>query len=463
MRFEYDNSKHNRRKFFGDLMSMSPIYTDRLLANKIFSSQINEKKEPFNIKKNQILIGFNSTDFNENSAVLLNLKFKVKVGDEFEKRSRVITIIGKKGSGKSMLKKVISENIKYRMHMPFFFIDPYGEDVKMKEKYAEDKSLEYQEYIDEFLSKFGLERQNMNIIVISPKFLGELQNVDKYYSISYTEFRDMAKYDLDLAVTIMSELLGIDNNDDNIELLMNVINNKTIETWKDMYNMLIREKKNLKTKTHKIFGRVISRLRNQIITDDTSITIDIKSLLMKYDAVVFRARLRDSVDDSYTTKMYNAYVKMIISQIRIDITRFINGDETATIKCKEGVFIPIDEADSLAPASGISSLRNTIVQLATKFRKSMISLILITQSVEKLDHTLMAQSDFILTAKLDDINRGIISERNVSKEEIETKLTNLRSEQKTSIGTIVNEWAFIDDENNITLFYPTIPLTNNKR
>lgn len=441
-----------------------------------FSILINKKKKDdedksIKLKENEILMGFDSTDFDLNNEVVidLNLANYDNRGNVVEIKSRDITVIGVKGSGKSVTASILMEEmiLKYKMHC--LIIDPSGEFYKHKEEWLyDDNRYEYKESIDNWEKGFGLTRQGLKICVISPKILGELDNVDIFYTMNFIEFIELFKRDSISAISILSEILGISESYSNIDFLYNVLTDKIISnttTWNGFRKRLNELRRT--TNVEVIFNSINVKIRSGILSDDEATHINIIELFNTYDAVVFRGRQRKEENDDYLTKIYNAYIKMLLIRIENELEKISNKVESGLVNKNtddryKGFLILIDEADSFAPAKGISSLRERIVQLATKDRKLLVNLILITQSAGKLDETLFNQSDYIITSNLNEENASVFKRRMFEQEQIDL-LVNMPLEASTSIGTKVSQFAIIDNNRDIVKFFPRPPRSNFKR
>ena len=410
------------------------------------------KNNKVKLSPDDILIGFDSTDFEFGNETIINLNLTNydNEGNLVEVKSRDICVIGVKGSGKSVTASIIMEELILKEKMHCLIIDPAGEFYKHKEEWLHDDDRdEYKEQIDEWEEQFGLNRKGLNTIVISPKILGELDNVDVYYSINFIEFIELFKRDSISAISILSEILGITESYANIDFLYNVLTDKIISnttTWNGFRKRLNELRRT--TNVEVIFNSINIKIRSGILNDDEATHIDIIEMFNKYDAVIFRGRQRKEENDDYLTKIYNAYIKLLLIRIENELEKLSNKIDSNLINKSDdrykGFLIVIDEADSFAPAKGISSLRERIVQLATKDRKLLVNLILITQSAGKLDETLFNQSDYIITSNLNDENATVFKRRIFEQEQIDV-LVNMPLESPTNIGTKVSQFAIIDN------------------
>jgi len=347
--------------------------------------------------------------------------------------------------------------------LPILIIDPYGEFHTHVHPFAYTKPPQYQAFISEFLSQFSLKPKGLKLKVIAPELLRNEQdaNIDRYFSISYNDIRQIMKYSKMDAISALINLLGLSDNDANVDLLLSVINDN-IYTWTDLMNAMNKIKES-KVKT--IFYRIKSRLRAGIITDDESKGLSILKELAENEAVVVRGKLRNVEDDDYIMQIYNAYIQILITTAVLDIKTYLEtkGKAQTYLKNDQGILIAIDEIDSLAPATGRSSIRDTITQLATKYRKSMVNLLFATQSAKKVDNTLLEQVDYLIVSTIDDTNANALTTLNISDEWL-LVLRQLKQGIITNIQTKVSQKALInpktaDPASRVVIYYPICPLS----
>jgi DNA helicase HerA-like ATPase len=458
------------KKFYKNTLSSLDIYSSRKFAEEMFGKkEIIEKPPIFDLKKEQVLVGFKSPKFDLNNAVTLDLRLFDEQGGQKERKSRIITIFGDKGDGKSVLASVLMDYFIQILNIPILIIDPNDEYSYWKSKpfLFDNKDDGYKSMIDEFLGQFGLKRTGYKTYTIAPKFLGEKEDikVDKYYSFSFKQFKKMMQRRKDTAVKTLTELLGIADDDSNIDFLLQVLESqrgKFINSWDDLKRTLLSYRKH--TKVKKIFSKLNVKILTGVLSDNEENNIDICELLSKYQIVVFSGEIRTESDDTYDTKTYNAFIKILFDEVRDELKRLIAGVKGTKLTNKSGVLIYIDEADSIAPKDGKSSLKTATEQLATKRRKDMLNVILITQVIGKLDEPLVVNSDYLFTSALNTLNEKIFKEIRLSDENINL-LAHMRKSEKTSIGTIVRQWGVVDKVNTLVVkkFYPICPASAFKR
>jgi len=453
---------HKKIKPYYLLPASDTSYSTQVLRNKLFGKPI-EEEEPFTIKPNQILIGFKSPQYSLNNPVVIDVGAYIKLGGKVERQSKVFAVLGRKGSGKSVDMGILIDAYHYAFHLPILIIDPYGEFHTHMHPFAYTKPASYQSFIAEFLDQFGLKQKGLKLKVIAPELLRNEQdtNIDRYFSISYNDIRQIMKYSKMDAISALINLLGLSDNDANADLLLSVIND-SIYTWTDLMNAMRKIKE---SKVTTIFYRIKSRLRAGIITDDESKGLGILKELAENEAVVVRGKLRNVEDDDYITQIYNAYIQILITTAVLDIKTYLEtkGKAQTYLKNDQGILIAIDEIDSLAPATGRSSIRDTITQLATKYRKSMVNLVFATQSAKKVDSTLLEQVDYLIVSTIDDTNANALTTLNISEEWL-LVLRQLKQGIITNIQTKVSQKALInpktaDPASRVVIYYPICPLS----
>lgn len=449
------------KKFTRGILSSVDIRSANKVSEEIFGKRkIMEVDNSFHLNKNQMLIGFRNHDFSEGSEVVIDLELEKRIGNGIERQSKVINILGRKGEGKTALATVIIDYLVQQRHVPIFVIDPWGEFYKRKQPFV-DKDVDYEFYsrLNKHLSKYNLKIKGYKTCVISPKFLGKKPNVDKYFSISFPQVKDLINKNSYDGINLLADILGIANNEPNIDFLLRTIKSADgihINSWSELKDTLKKlksySKRNdeLSVRVSSIFSKLNIRLLLGVLSDDEKDEIDILQLLKENELLVFNGEIRTEEDDTYQTKIYNSILKFILSVIKTDLKNLLS-NLPSTLTNKEGVWIVCDEADSVAPEKGQSSLKTDYVQLATKQRKAMISLINITQSALKLDQILFSQADYIFTFRPDEDNRKIFERRGMSEENLSI-IDELKYGVETGIGIKMNECAFTTKNNSFKKF-----------
>jgi hypothetical protein len=443
------------RQLYKAILGTSMRYTDRMVYKQLFGEEIEEAPAAFQLGVNEVILGFSSLQFSMANLVKLNMN--LVSGWETGKPSfmpKTICVIGKKGSGKTVLMKMLIEQIRRRFGFKVVKIDPYGEFYVSKYPFAHDKSPQYQHFLDQWMAAYGQSRYGLKLVVISPRYLRKeaAENPDVkviYYAIHYHHFKDMARYSNERAMTLLAELLDLNDNRANINLLMTVMADDKINSWRDLYNALaIAVRMKAGTQVSVIFYAIKAMLAQHILSDDEDDDIDIMQLLAENDELIFKGRLRKSVNDTFMDRIYNVHVKMLLDLPSNDLKRFAEG-ATDTYLAGTPVIIASDETDSLAPAEGVCSLTEDYIQLAKKERKTQIFVFNAVQSAEDINKSLLDQSDFIFTFRVDEENVGVFKKRHVSRGLLD-RLANLVMAQATkpsNIATTPSECAVLNERN----------------
>lgn len=453
------------KEFDENLLKGLGAFTFKNIVGRYYKIEEEQVENRIILEKDEMPIGFRKPDYSlddEDNLVKVNFHFTYEHdGKVVERKSRVISIIGDKGSGKSWLAGTIIDYVVEQWGMKVFIIDPSGEYFAHKFKWnPHNKDIE--EKADELLAKIGRARRGRKITIIAPKFLGEQDNVDIYYSLSFKEIKSMMKSN-PKTINYIAELIGIQGDIPNINVLSNIFTPEKLEnmfTWSDFERVLNMEKRH--TDVRKIFSSYQYRKNIGVFNDDEKTHIDIIDLLVNNEIVIFQGILRTEEDDDFQTILYNTHIKILIDEILYELNKIKRNKPDARIKNRNGIFLVADEADSLIPATGNSTLRNRMVTLATKHRKDMINQIIITQSAAKIDNTLFQQTDYIFTAKIDDINASVFRKKQINQNVIDD-LFRLNTEQTTSIGTVVNQFAFLYRMNGQWVhekFYTNVPISD---
>lgn len=435
-----------------------------------------EEKEQIQLDRNHMLIGFRTPQFTIDNAITIDLNFEKSYGNTVELQSKVITIMGQKGDGKSGVSSLFIDYFIQQRHMKIIIIDPQHEYYRKEKKVFDDitNDDEYLAEIDDFLSTYNQVRRGYKLYKIAPKFLGtERENIDLYYTLSWNDFKDMFTSNNLSAINTLIELLGIENNESNVDFLLSTIseNEREIFSWETLLAKLNAYRRTNK-KVKRIFHALKTRMSGSqsMLSDNDEDHLNIFKILDKYDGIIFAAELPDteSVDEEETmlTKVYNDFVKIFVMQIRNELRKTVRGSVNSRFKDKQGIVFIIDEADVLIP-NGKSSLKTILVRLATKERKTMITLILMTQSADKLDATIFKQSNYIITSAPDKDNAKALYLINVQKSVV-IAMQSLRKRDdsnETSIRTSVAQFSLINhDKNNAHIeFYPTLPCADFKK
>ena len=453
MNYGIEIYNNNEKNSFYSILKKSYNYSDIKLAESLYNDDEEEEERIYEMQDDDLLLGFKNKMFRRGEEVVVNIKL---IDENNELKSRNFLIIGKKGSGKSVMGAVVADMFINKFKTPVFAIDPFGEmHVKYKEFFY-DGEERYLEYLDSFLKYYNLKRRGLKLTVIAPAFIGEQRSVNFYYKLSYKTVKEMIKYDSGQMRGILSRMLGIKDNVANMDLLAMVMSDVKINTWNDLLRSMSRSKD---SKVRIIFSSINAKLKMGVLTNDEKEDIDLCKLMMDNQMVIFKSRIRTEVDDDYDTLIYNSFLELCLFQLTTYMTRHLEG-LSSKLQSDNGILIVIDEADSVAPAVGNCSIRNPIVQLATKWRKSLFNIILMVQSATKLDPTFSSQSDYLIGYKSENINKQVLLDRGISEEVFKEVLTELKQEQTTIVNTKVNECFIIGMNNEIKICTPMFPLAD---
>lgn len=443
------------RQIYKAILSTSMRYSDRRTYKELFGEEVEETAASFHLDANEVILGFTSLKFSLQNMVKLNMN--IVSGWETGKpvfNPKTVCVVGKKGSGKTILMKMLVEQIRKKFGFKVIKIDPYGEFFMSMHPFAFDKSEQYQHFLDEWMATYGQERYGLRLSTISPVYLKKEDVVNseqqvRYFALHYHHFKDLSRYDNDRAMTLLAELLGLSDNRANINLLMTVMADDKINTWRDLYNALasaVRMKAGSQVSV--IFYAIKAMLAQHIISDDEKDDIDIMLLVAENDELIFKGRLRKSINDTFMDRIYNVYVKYLLALPSNDLKRYGDGAEDTYLKGTP-IIIASDEADSLAPSEGICSLTEDYIQLSKKERKTQIFVFNAVQSAEDINKSLLDQSDFIFTFRVDEENVNIFKKRHVSRGLLD-RLANLvmaQASKPSNIATTPSECAVLNERN----------------
>ena len=443
------------RQLYKAILGTSLRYTDRKVYKHLFGEEMEEATASFQLGINDVILGFTSLKFDLQNLVKLNMN--LVSGWETGKpvfSPKTVCVIGKKGSGKTVLMKMLVEQIRRKFGFKVIKIDPYGEFYMSKYPFAYDRSEQYQHFLDEWMATYGQERYGLKLVVISPRYLKkeEIEGSDnkvRYWALHYHHFKDLARYDNDRAMTLLAELLGLSDNRSNINLLMTVMADDKMNSWRDLYNALaVAVRMKAGTQVSVIFYAIKAMLAQHIISDDEEDDIDIMQLVAENDELIFKGRLRKSLNDTFMDRIYNVHIKYLLALPSNDLKRYGDG-ATDTYLNGTPVIIASDEADSLAPAEGICSLTEDYIQLSKKERKTQIFVFNAVQSAEDINKSLLDQSDFIFTFRVDEENVNVFKKRHVSKGLLD-RLANLvmaQASKPSNIATTPSQCAVLNERN----------------
>jgi len=440
--------------------------------------------ENLDIAEDEMLLGFKSLDYNLDNAFITKIGIFESEGGEYVPKSQIFTIIGERGSGKSILASIIGlDNIVQRFQLPTFIIDPsptgeWGSHKKtILKKFPSQRNK-----ISSFFETINVEPQgiNYNIIVYQPKFDSDFkeEGVDKFFLLYYSDFLQLYKFSHLEATQIFIDIVNLDDTRPTMVVVgdMFIKYNKEDNSFSEILDNY-GKKSNTYSKGDEMAS--ISRVfpyalqsainlgivnggvnKDKMVNNKAVLKNNVLEDLENKDAVVLRIKAKSS-NESNITKRYEACIKIVLTKILNDRLLFSSGTKEEKVKSHltnpNGILVIIEEADTIAPATGGNYVKELIKQLATKYRKAYINVILITQDAGTLDETLLKQSSVIFCSQIQTLgNIKALKEKGIDKITID-KLKNLRKNQRNSLGLLVSEWAMIDANKKIELFYPTIP------
>ncbi len=462
----FDKNNTNSNKILINNLSLSYNYTSNLLYNRLNKSKEIEVKKDYKLKMNEIVIGFKSVEYYLGNEVKVDLKLTNESGNLKELKSRGFLLLSRKGDGKTVMASILinwyREKFKIKdssgniINLPVFIIDPKGEYyTRSKESYY-NRDEDFKFNVDGLLSEYNLKRKGFDLIVIRPKFLGEQSDVNFYYSIHFLDFKRIMKRNSTVSISILFDLLGLTNNEANQELLELALSNDKITSWIELGNYILKLKKEFGIGAVTIINKIRVRLRRGILTDKDEERFNLLENLAN-KIVVFRGDIRNEVDDNIHLIMYNAYIKFALQLIIDDADGASKNNKDSYLKNPAGYLIVCDETDSICPREGKNSLKNTYIQLLTKYRAIMINTISITQNPDKLAYEIIKECDFVLGSTCDNIiSDTLIKIRGITPKNVYF-LKTLKREVLNSIGLTINEWYFVDINNFPIIFYPFIP------
>ncbi len=440
--------------------------------------------ENLDIAEDEMLLGFKSLNYNLDNAFITKLGIFEEEGKEYIPKSQIFTIIGERGSGKSILASIIGlDNIVARFQLPTFIIDP-------------SPTGEWNSHKKTILNKFPAERNkissffdtinvnpagtNYKIIVYQPKFDSDFkeEGIDKFFELYYSDFLQLYKFSHLEATQIFIDIINLDDTRPTMVVVgdMFMKYNKENNSFSQILENYGKKQKsysneNEMTSISRVFPYALYSAINlgivagginetKKIDNKIHFKFNILEDLENNDAVILRVKAK-SGNETKVTKRYEACVKIILTKILNDRLLFTSGTKEEKQKSHltnpNGILVIIEEADTLAPAGKTNYIKELITQLATKYRKAYINVILITQDAGTLDETLLKQSSVIFCSQIQTMgNIKALREKGIDNITI-GKLKNLKKNQRNNLGLLVSEWAMIDANKHISLFYPTIP------
>lgn len=446
---------------------------------KEYIKQQKEEQEEYipniTIPDTKLFLGFAGLNYEPNNVVAPDISLVAKEGGRLVPKSRVIVIIGRKGTGKSILSSIVGlDNFVNKFSIPTLAIDP----APTAEFYCHKESLldafpssEMRSKLNDYEYKFNTKFRGYPLKVYKPSFDSsgfKEEGVDVDWALSLSDFKEMFKYSKLDAIQSLLASLEIQDNAPGSDILAQILTSKNFHTFGNVLDALkgkkfiIENEEEFKATGSSFRNRLNSAVLLNVFSRDYGTKDNIIEDLVNYSCVVLRGKPKTGEDSKILAKYY-VYLQIALTKIIQERIKFVSGTRDEKMKSKlnhpYGIQIIIDEADVLCPNTGTSYLKSLIENIATKLRKAGITLILITQNLSLLDEVLTAQADMILTARLD--NEGNIKalrKRGIAEESIDI-LRHLNIEKPNNYGFRVSEWAYIDQRNATSSFYPCLSLS----
>lgn len=364
-----------------------------------------------------------------------------------------ITILGHKGSGKSVMMSNIFHQLFKRFDTPTFVIDPKWE-FHTHYKPQTDRKL------NKIMRNYGLKPEGLPLFVCTPKMA-----VDKYekkvagyvYQLDLKDFKRLRPSTRYALLLQFFNLTSSDQKAPQRQLL------RYIQHLPDHFDKFIKQ---LKNETNVIYhtkgGKAIKRRRTVPLLDSLlsfSLSDAIgstKSLFIpermaykngkaKYLTIM---QLGDMGED---TRELLAYLKIALFDVISERTK---AKRIGRGRLKKPISIFIDEVDLFAPGGKqfrYSPVKSTIEQLYTKYRAMDISTVVATQFPDQISEALISQADYVIVSKLfAKGERDMLRWRGMDKDTIESLFGKLHYQMEDPI----KEKAIIYPDSSFETFYP---------
>ncbi len=443
------------------------------------------------IPDTKLFIGFDSENYTTANAVTPDINIIADEGDRIVPKSRCFTILGEKGSGKSILSSIIVfDNIIRKFHIPTLIIDPAGEyymhKYSLRHRYPSGRM---EELLDDYETHFQVKFQGYKLKVARVGFDTEFaeEGIDADLILTLNDFRELYSFSKVDGIQSLLTMLNLQDSKPSEYLAAQVLANPNFHNFGEVLDSLkgslSKHKKKHKgededdqfnedsndvelVQNSRAFRNYLEEaLLLGSLSKETDSSFNLLSELMKNDSVIIKGKQKLGEDSKIYDK-YLTYLKIYLVKILMALTRYYAGTKEEKAKAilnnPLGIAIIIDEADTIVQESGGGFLSQLIVSLATKYRKWGVNVITISQNASLLNHVLLQQSDAIFVSRLKSKdNLHAVLERGISKEAAEI-LRHLESERKNSMEMLVSEWAYISMQNDIVTFFPAVPLSDFK-
>lgn len=447
-----------------------------------YIEQFSKEELPFlpniTIPDTKLFLGFAGLDYRPDNVVAPNISIIAEEAGRIVPKSRVIIIIGRKGSGKSILEaNICLDNFRNKFNIPTLVIDPSPtpEFYKHKQSLTEDfSSVEMNKKFDDYEYKFNVKFRGYKIKVYKPAFdsMGFKEDgVDVNWSLALKDFKELFNFSKLDAIQSMQSVLELQDNAPASDIITQILSSEKFQTFDDVIQALkgkrfvMENEEEFKATGTSFKNRLNAAILMGVFDKGIGTKDNIIDDLMNYDAIVLRSKAKTGEEAKILAK-YFVYLQIAITKVLQERLKAVSGSREEKVKSRLnhqlGLQVIIDEADTLAPNAGTSYLKTLIENIATKYRKAGVTLGLATQNLELLDEVLTAQADSILTSRLDNkANVVALRRRGIHDESIDV-LRHLQIEKKNSYGFKVSEWAYINQQNRIQSFYPALPLSTFK-
>lgn len=454
---ERQEEQENTVEFYKKFTDGSYTY-DATEMGQILRKDVKEELvEPFRLKENEILIGFSSIKYIIENAVIITLNLTSAIS---------LLVIGIRRTGKSATSARIVGQIHKKQKIPIIAVDSSGELFTHRYPFGYYESDERQERLREWFEQFGEEPKGLYTYVISPKALGESENVDKQYAISYGDIKRLHKYRPQDAKTIVAEILGVTDNKSNVRLISLAMEDERVPSWEGFKNKLISLRKGIKTgdeeadkltksRATNVFIAIEDAISSGWISDDPNDWVDVLELAKKYELLVWAGQIRTVKDDNEETVKYNGILKLFLTTITEDVIRFQKGANDCYLTNPNGIILWMPEVDSLVNAEGNSSLKPLVSQIVTKMGKHHINSVFDVQNAANIDDSIFKNS-VIMSSKADNDNYLVLKERGIGENALSV-FKRLITKIKVSIGITVSQFGFSSESIDPVFFFPAPP------
>jgi len=342
-------------------------------------------------------------------------------------------ILGKKGSGKT----VLATNILHQLYRAFgcyaFFVDPKADLYSHKHPQSNPDMVH-------FLNGINLPPSGLPLKIITPLFLRSPKYIhtDQWYALGMSDFNSLQEFSV--RHQMMESILGIHSRENDaparkLDELLAMSPKSFAEMTNDL--TVLNEKRQWKSVTI-LDTNLKQRLRNSVLADGHGVDI---VEMMQSNIVVLQCSLA-------TGELMNAtYVAFALAQIK-------DGFEAGRFKGKR-VCIGIDEADTLVPSGSANPPSKPFVhQMYTKWRSEGASCMLLAQDPSTLSEIPILQSDFIITPRVT-YNGGDYKLIQAMFPNVAMKGILAYQLTKMYSGEMYpKEWAVIDQDQKVQMFFP---------